>query len=205
VSRVAKGGRPRLRIVGGTLAGRRFGRTIAEATRPTSDRVREGIASALDARGIVSGALVLDLFAGTGALAFEALSRGADRALLVEADVAAARAIEESIGELGLGTRARVVARAIGTFDPAMLAREGPFGLIFADPPYECVGMIDAILRDLDDAGAIVEAGWLVLEHGRGLAPSTGPFETISDYRYGDTEVILARRPPRAGSTMEQA
>ena len=73
-----------MRIVGGSLGGRRFSGPPGDATRPTSERVREAIASALDARGWIEGAVVLDLFAGTGALAFEALSRGADRAFLVE-------------------------------------------------------------------------------------------------------------------------
>ena len=75
-----------MRIVGGRLSGRRFGATKGRGTRPTSDRVREALASALDARAAFDQASVLDLFAGTGALSFEALSRGAAEAVLVDRD-----------------------------------------------------------------------------------------------------------------------
>jgi 16S rRNA (guanine966-N2)-methyltransferase len=198
-------GRPKLRIVGGALAGRRFGRAIGESTRPTSDRVREGIASALSSRDAFAGARVLDLYAGTGALAFEALSRGAERALLVEADAAAARAIEESARELGVERRAKVLAVSVGAGAHARIAREGPFDLVFADPPYDAARSVAGVLDSLAAAGALADDGWLVLEYRRGDRPGVGPYEVVSDYRYGDTEVILARRPRRAEGPTEQS
>ncbi|MBP7683736.1 MAG: RsmD family RNA methyltransferase, partial [Deltaproteobacteria bacterium] len=98
-----------MRIVGGTLGGRRFDGPPSDLTRPTSERVREALASALDARDAIRDVRVLDLFAGTGALAFEALSRGATDACLVERDPRVVKAAQQSIAALGLGERCVVV------------------------------------------------------------------------------------------------
>ena len=98
-----------MRIIGGRLSGRRFGALSGRGTRPTSDRVREALASALQARDAFDGACVLDLFAGTGALSFEALSRGASHAVLVDRDSRTVRQITQSAKELGLGEKVHAV------------------------------------------------------------------------------------------------
>jgi len=98
-----------MRIIGGRLSGRRFGAPSGRGTRPTSDRAREALASALESRGAFKGARVIDLFAGTGAFSFEALSRGASEAVAVDLDPRAIRQLTQSAKELGLGAEAAEV------------------------------------------------------------------------------------------------
>lgn len=194
-----------MRIVGGALSGRRFTGPPGDVTRPTSERVREAIASALDARGAFATDVVLDLFAGTGALAFEALSRGAKRALLVERDRRVARAIEKSAAELGLADRVRVavvdLSRAAPAVERIAAADGGPFGLVFADPPYDEIDSVRPLLSALAAKGALGEGAWVVIEHAAKRPPSfvTGAetlvgLDSVSTYRYGDTAVVIARR-----------
>ena len=135
-----------MRIVGGSLGGRRFSGPPGDGTRPTSERAREAIASALDARGWLEDAVVLDLFAGTGALAFEALSRGAARAFLVEKSRVVARAIEKSARELGLSDRATVIQADLlaGRGQSRWLASIEPASLVFFDPPYAEIAAVDS-------------------------------------------------------------
>jgi 16S rRNA (guanine966-N2)-methyltransferase len=171
-----------VRIIGGVLGGRRLRAPRGAATRPTADRVREALFNIL---GDLSGARVLDLFTGTGALALEALSRGAASAVLVDSAAAAVRCAEENAAALGVGERARVVRGEI----PGALARlRGPFDLVFLDPPY-AAGVAEralAALPPLLGAGARV-----VAEHDRRSAPADeiGPLTRVDRRRYGDTEV----------------
>jgi len=180
-----------VRIVGGSLGGRRFSGPPGDATRPTSERVREAIASALDARGWIEGAVVLDLFAGTGALAFEALSRGADRAFLVEKSRSVARAIDKSARELGLEARAKVIQ--------ADLTKAGwmdgvePASLVFLDPPYAEIARVEPLLSALAAAGKLQPDAVVVVEHARREPPTLPPgFGEVRSYRYGDTAVLVA-------------
>jgi len=185
-----------MRIVGGRLSGRRFGAPSGRGTRPTSDRAREALGSALESRGAFASAHVLDLFAGTGALGFEALSRGASDAVLVDSDPGAVRQIKQSAMELGLGEQVRA-ARLDLLGDPASVVRKlpsvaGGFSLVFADAPYSEVDSIAAILDALAAAGQIARGAWLVIEYPashewswpNGLAPD-------ADYRYGQTGISL--------------
>ena len=186
-----------MRIVGGRLSGRRFSGPPGDRTRPTSERVREGIASALDARGLVEGARVLDLYAGTGALAFEALSRGAVEAILVERSRPVARAIERSARELGLEEAVTVVIADLEQPGERWLrAIEGVFDLVLADPPYARIARIEALLSILASRDKLRAGAAVVVEHAR-REPPTLPagFSEISSYRYGDTAVLLARAP----------
>ena len=120
-----------MRVIAGRLGGRKLVAPRGLSTRPTSDRVREALFSAL---GAVTGARVLDLFAGTGALGVEAISRGAARAVFVESARPALAALRENLGALGLAESARVVPQLAERALGAVIA-EGPFDLIFADPP----------------------------------------------------------------------
>ncbi|MFW6049798.1 MAG: RsmD family RNA methyltransferase [Myxococcota bacterium] len=187
-----------LRIVGGALGGRRFSGPRKGEVRPTSERVREAVASALEARDAIEGALVLDLFAGTGALAFEALSRGARAATLVEGDHRVARALDRAARQLGLAERTRVrrvdllgardrIARALST--------DGPFTLVFADPPYAEIDRLPALLGALIESAVIAPGARVVVEHAaRGADPSL-PLASIARYRYGDTAIALGEAP----------
>ena len=179
------------RIIAGDLGGRRL--TVPPAgTRPTTDRVREAIFSKLDAAGALKGASVVDLFAGSGALGLEAISRKAAHATLVESATGAARVIEANIRELGVGTRARVVKERALTF----LGRTNEtYSLAFIDPPYDIAradltAVLDALgPRLLPEANVVVE--WSV------HAPAPEWPVTMSHLAskdYGDTVVHYARR-----------
>src|SRR5690606_38530585 len=125
-----------MRIVGGELRGRRLAAPSGRSIRPTSDRARESLFNVLQHRfgGLPRGARVLDLFAGTGALGLEALSRGAKFCLFVEQDAAARGLIRENVEELGLQGVARIFRRDATRLGEA--GSLGPFELLFADPPY---------------------------------------------------------------------
>ena len=194
-----------LRIVSGALSGRRFGEKVGKSTRPTSDRVREAIASVIEARGGFEGSLVLDLFAGTGALSFEALSRGAARALLVEHDAHAVKAILASATQLGLEARARTFSLDLRAPEraAARIAQlgEGPYDRVFVDPPYEQAALIEPLLACLGRAGVFSPSALLLIEHGAKAQVELGsPFHVVSRYRYGDTAVLLAQWE-RSGAT----
>jgi len=185
-----------VRIVGGALGGRRFAGPPGRETRPTGERVREALGSLLEARDVVRGAAVLDLFAGTGALGFEMLSRGADHALLVDRDRRAVRSMKESARTLGLD-RARVMTLDL-LADAAIvadrLATEGPFSLVLADPPWSEAARVPALLLSLSIRGALGPGATMVLEHGAREAPKLpAGLASVASYRYGDTALLVAQ------------
>jgi 16S rRNA (guanine966-N2)-methyltransferase len=148
-----------VRVIAGSMRGRRLTVPEGDLVRPTKDRVREAIFSALDARGAIVDALVLDLYSGSGALAIESLSRGADRALLVEKDRVALDAIAHNIERLELKSRTRVSRANVTTFLAGPPPPEAPFDLVFADPPYDTSA--DAVEELL---AALMVPGWLAPE-----------------------------------------
>jgi 16S rRNA (guanine966-N2)-methyltransferase len=171
-----------VRIISGTLGGRRLRAPRGLATRPTADKVRQAL---FDILGDVGGARVLDLYAGTGALALEAMSRGAAAATLVDKSADAARCIEANAAALGVPVR---VLRADAAAALARLAREPErFDLVFLDPPYALdVAPVLAALPPLLAAAARV-----IVEHDRRAAPAErhGPLALADRRRWGDTEV----------------
>jgi 16S rRNA (guanine966-N2)-methyltransferase len=184
-----------MRVVAGRLGGRRLRAVPGDATRPTGDRVREALFSVLG--GKVEGARVLDLFAGTGALAIEALSRGAASAVLVEQSAQATAVIRANLEDLDLAgvatvrrTRAEVYLRS---------QRDGPFDLVLADPPYALpigvlAGLLARLARDALAPGAV-----LAYESSARAEPPPWPPGMHPDRprRYGDTALHLATyRPP---------
>lgn len=186
-----------MRIVGGRLSGRRFSGPPGDRTRPTAERTREGIASALEARGLIEGAVVLDLWAGTGALAFEALSRGAARATLVEGDRRVARAIERSARELELGEQAAVIVADLDRAPVRWIAALAePADLVFCDPPYAQVARVGPVLSALLEAGKLHPGAAVVVEHAKKAPPALpAGFGETATYRYGDTAVLLGSAP----------
>ncbi len=160
-------------------------------TRPTSDRVREALFSALDARIDFTGMQVLDLYAGSGALALEALSRGASGALLVESGVRAARVIAANVTTTGLRgahVRRSTVADALAKPAPQ------PFDLVFADPPYAVpVAEVAAALEALA-AGWLADGAIVVVERASRSAATPWPEEygDVAVKRYGETRIEIA-------------
>ncbi|MEY3691265.1 MAG: hypothetical protein RJB57_920, partial [Actinomycetota bacterium] len=119
-----------MRVVSGELRGRRIESPSGEATRPTTDKVREAVFNALGSTGLLVDAVVLDLFAGTGAMGIEALSRGASHCVFVERDRRALDVLRRNIDSLGLGARAEIVAA------DAVSAAARAADIVIADPPY---------------------------------------------------------------------
>ncbi len=147
-----------MRIVGGTARGRRLA-APADGTRPTSDRTREALFNTLDALVVLPGAHVLDLYAGTGAVGLEALSRGAARVTFVESDRAAAAVLalnRDAVDLPGVAIARTTVRRFLaGTAD------DGPYDLVFADPPYalpedELADMLELVEPALVAGGVVV-------------------------------------------------
>ena len=179
-----------MRIIAGTARGARLARVPA-GTRPLSDRAREGLFSSLGE--LVPGARWADLFAGTGAVGIEALSRGAESCLFVDSGAAAIRTIRENLGKTGLSERARVV-RADLRRRPVP---QGPFDLAFLDPPY---AFPSGALRDL-----LVQTGER-LDPDAMIAltrPSRNPsnvipvdWHVVKRLAYGDTRILLCREGP---------
>ncbi|ADH85251.1 16S rRNA (guanine(966)-N(2))-methyltransferase RsmD [Desulfurivibrio alkaliphilus] len=183
-----------MRIIAGRFKGRRLrapGRRFADSlVRPTSDRAREALFNLL--QGEVTGAAVLDLFAGTGALGLEALSRGAEQALFVEGNPSVARLLRENIELCGVAEQSRLVVRdcAFGLDFLTPLAPPAGFDLIMVDPPYD-KGLAEATLARLAALPAAVFApgAMLVVEtrQQETLPPAAGPFQCRRDSRrYGE-------------------
>jgi len=186
-----------MRIIGGALRGRQLEAKAAPSTRPTSDRVREAIASALHARGLLSGARVLDLFAGTGALGLEALSWGATVVLAADSSRKAVACVNENARSLGVAPQVRAIEldllaspnKAFAAIDRTGLA---PFTLVFADPPYTLVQSTVDLLAGIARHGLLVPTAAIVVEHASKSPPERPAcFAELATYRYGDTGVAL--------------
>jgi 16S rRNA (guanine966-N2)-methyltransferase len=180
-----------VRVIAGSLGGRRLHAPPGRRTRPTSDRVREALFSML---GDVAGASVLDLFAGTGALGIEALSRGAERAVFVERDGAVADVLRRNLRELGVGDERAEVRRA-GVAEALRTARERreKYDLVLIDPPYSQASSWGAQLGPL--LAPLLNPGARVVAESDRRAPLRleGPVER--ERRYGDTHVTIHRHP----------
>jgi 16S rRNA (guanine966-N2)-methyltransferase len=179
-----------MRVVAGVAGGLRLSAPPGRRLRPTSERVREAVFSSLGSQGAVEGARVLDLFAGTGAMGIEALSRGAATVTFVDADPAAVAAIKANLTTTGL-EGARVVQADVERFlaDPGGLRGPdevaGHYDLVFCDPPYA--------FTDWPDLLAEVPGELVVVESRRPV--DTGPgWSVVRTARYGDTTVTMARR-----------
>lgn len=174
-----------MRIVGGLYRSRELVAPRGQKTRPTSDRVREALFSMLTSQQDFAGLRVLDLFAGTGALGLEALSRGAQSAVFVEQDRAALRALSHNVGALGVEAQVRVLALPV----EKAAARVGAVDLVFADPPYDVVsrGALATVLQDYRALGA----RWVVEHASRDGAPTLPDLQLISSRVYGDTAISL--------------
>jgi 16S rRNA (guanine966-N2)-methyltransferase len=178
-----------MRVIAGSLGGRRFDAPAGRRTRPTSERVREAVFAML---GEVSGAAVLDLFAGSGALGIEALSRGAARAVFVEHDAAAARVLRHNLLGLGLAPGAAELRRSdVARALRSARDRKETYDLVFIDPPYgrasEWASELSHALPPLLAAGARI-----VVESDR-REPLGLEAEVERQRRYGDTSITIHR------------
>jgi 16S rRNA (guanine966-N2)-methyltransferase len=177
-----------LRINGGELRGRRLRVPPGETVRPTPDRVREALFDILGPS--LAGARALDLYAGSGALGLEALSRGASHAAFVEVDERALAVLSRNVADLGVGDRCAVVpGRAETVIQRGLLG--GPFDLVLADPPYaELRGQ--RLLDALAGSSLLAPGARIVFQRDRRTTPARGegtPVDSVRTARYGRTSL----------------
>ena len=173
------------RIIAGSLRGRRL-IVPNDGVRPTKDRVKASIFSALDARGLLTDAVVLDAYAGSGALGFEALSRGAASVVLVENDRAALVALRSSVASFGVGDQVKVVSQSIESVSTHF---SSTFDVAFVDPPYSTDS--DRVAEVLAQICANTPGGTVVVERPRrgGAVAIPDGWAVMWERRFGDTLV----------------
>ncbi|HZD18682.1 MAG TPA: 16S rRNA (guanine(966)-N(2))-methyltransferase RsmD [Actinomycetota bacterium] len=182
-----------MRVIAGIAKGVRLAR-VPRGVRPVSDMAREGLFSSLAEH--VAGARVLDLFAGTGALGIEALSRGAEHAVFVERNRSALATIAENLTRTRLSDRAEIVPADAAVFVEGHGGGRAPFGLALLDPPYDApTGQVEAALAELARA-RLLAPGWaVVLTRRSGSSMPVIPVHWLATRRleYGDTLVLIFR------------
>lgn len=181
-----------MRVIAGTARGRRLATFQGTDIRPTPDRVREALFSMLLSRlGSLQGARVLDLFAGSGAMGIEAISRGARHAWFVDNSAQGQATIEKNLQLSGLADRATLIDASVTDVLP-VLASQGPFDLIFLDPPY-AKGLAPATLERILALDLLAPDGMISAETGaKEVMPATlGNLEKTVEKRYGSTSIHL--------------
>jgi 16S rRNA (guanine(966)-N(2))-methyltransferase RsmD len=176
-----------MRVIAGTWGGRRLQAPPGDATRPTSDRVREALFSVLGAR--VDGARVLDLFAGSGALGIEALSRGAAAATFVDSAPAALKALRANLDAVGAGEAAEVRRQDARRFLAGASAAAREYDLVFLDPPYRLASRLGGELSAILPA-VLAPEGVVIAESDR-RNPLDLDLPLLDERRYGDTLIRI--------------
>jgi 16S rRNA (guanine966-N2)-methyltransferase len=177
-----------MRIIGGEWRGRPLKAPAGQGTRPTSDRTRETLFSMLASRlGRFEGLRVADLYAGSGALGFEALSRGAAHATFVENDAATVALIRANAAVLKAQDRIEIRRLSAATLPPAQ-----PFDLVFADPPY-APGSGTALVEEVRRAGWLGPGSWLAIETEAREGVDAGGWEIDAERRVGRARLTLIR------------
>lgn len=180
-----------LRIIAGEWRGRKLTAPAGDTTRPTADRTRETLFSMLVSRiGTFEGLAAADLFAGSGALGLEALSRGAASCIFVEQDAAAIRALRSNIAALRAAPQCDVRASSVLALGPA----KAPLDLILLDPPYHS-GAGSVALDKLARLGWIGEGTWISLETAFDEEPKVKGLEAVADRKVGKARITLLRKP----------
>lgn len=177
-----------MRIIGGTLRRRKLSPLRGRGVRPTTDYLRESIFNIL--AGCVEGAVVLDLFAGTGSFGIEALSRGASSAVFIEKSPQAIKTLLRNISAFSLEKRCTVLRRDVLRALSFLKSTGHGFDLVFVDPPYEH-GLVKPTLHLLDRAECMAEGGWVVVEHSlvETLPEKVEGFRRIDQRQHGKTLV----------------
>lgn len=177
-----------MRIIGGELKGRKLISVAGTDTRPTADRIRESIFNILAGR--FHGAVVLDLFAGTGAFGIEALSRGAESAFFIELNKRALTVLKRNINACSVGNKVTIIQWNILKNLNCIQSMRPAFNLIFMDPPYN-KHLIGPSLSNLHDSGCMESGACVTIEHSQweSIPEGTLPFSVIDQRRYGKTLV----------------
>jgi 16S rRNA (guanine(966)-N(2))-methyltransferase RsmD len=181
-----------MRVIAGTAKGRRLRTPRGWAVRPTADRVKEALFSMLLSRFDLDGAVLLDLYAGSGALGIEGLSRGAAAAVFVEQDRVARQALEGNLSACGMTPQGRVLGMAVDRAIRQLAVGGERFDGVLLDPPYG-QGLADASLEQLAAGALVAPGGWVAAEHhvDDALAESYGRLRLTTARRYGKTALAL--------------
>ena len=181
-----------MRVIAGTVRGRRLKSVHGMALRPTADRVREGIFSILGSRFELRDAVVLDLFAGTGALGIEALSRGAGRAVFVEQGHAALQVLRANVELCGFASRAEIWPLAVRRALRELGEHAYRFDGVLLDPPYGR-GLLQSTLEYLSESGLLRSGGWVMAEGqvDEVISETYGPLRLTRNRHYGKTCVSV--------------
>ncbi len=180
-----------MRVIAGTHRGRRLRGPQGSLIRPTSDRVREALFSILGNR-LPSGR-VLDLYAGTGAIGIEAISRGAAHVTCVESDIEALELLRQNMLDCGITHHIAVYAHTVKQFLNRPEQWKGPYDIVFADPPYALAHDLELLLTQTVTERLLTADSWLIVEHAEKtiLPVSLGSAAYMRRYRYGDTALSL--------------
>jgi 16S rRNA (guanine966-N2)-methyltransferase len=184
-----------MRVIAGTHRGRRLNAPRTDRLRPTSDRVREALFSIL--RNRLTNSRFLDLYAGTGAVGIEAISQGATHVTSVESDRDALKLIQQNVQICQIGDALSMRAQTVEDFLGNPTQWNGPYDIVFADPPYSDAREFSALLSEPQTKQLFNVDSWLVIEHATRttLPASLGPTEFLRRYRYGDTTLSVYSSP----------
>ena len=185
-----------MRVIGGNSRGRRLKAPKGRYVRPTAARVKEALFNILPRD--LSGMKVLDLFAGTGNVTIEALSRGAAEAILVDSSAASGKAIRDNLRRLHLVGRAKVWIIPVSRAVRRLARREEKFDMIFLDPPYG-LRLVETTLKIIAEGGLLRESGVLIAEHGvrDAVEERYGALALDDQRRYGDTLLSFFKQETR--------
>ena len=172
-----------MRVISGELGGRKLIAPEGLSTRPTTDKVRQAVFNSLNSMGVLEDATVVDLYAGSGALGIEALSRGAESCVFVERDRSALAALRENLKVLGLEDRSRVVPSDVLSYAPGITSVD----IALIDPPYSFAHWSDLL--------GVLRAGLVVAESGTEVAAPDG-WEQLKVKRHGRTVITMLERLP---------
>lgn len=191
-----------MRVIGGAAKGRRLLVPKGQTVRPTAARVKESLFNILPRD--FSGLTVLDLFAGTGNLSIEALSRGAEHAVLVDSSARSAAAMKGNLRRLGLAAQSEVWLAPVARSLRSLARRRERFDFIFLDPPYE-QGLAGRSLEGIAQGNLLRDSGTVVVEHSlrEAVQPRYGDLQLHDQRRYGDTLLSFYKRPAALNSTPE--
>lgn len=193
-----------MRIIAGQSRGRNLKAPRGLKTRPATSRARESIFSRLVARIDFEGLHVLDLFAGSGSLGIEALSRGAAHATFIDSSRAATNVIRENVANLGFTNRARIISNDLRRALPELATAKKEFGLVFVDPPY-ANDISNDVIKMLAELELVSLGGWVVIrQFKRAPVPPTAPigFEQYKVAIIGDHRIAFYRRPDGVEETI---
>ncbi|SDW01568.1 16S rRNA (guanine(966)-N(2))-methyltransferase RsmD [Marininema mesophilum] len=184
-----------MRIIAGSAKGTRLYSVQGFSVRPTTDRVKESLFQVIGP--FFAGGWVLDLFAGSGSLGLEALSRGADRAIFIDQARGSIEAVRRNVKATRMEEKAEVYKRDARATLRTLKGRGVSFQLIFLDPPYKD-GILPDIIQSIDEGNLLAEDGWLIAEHGRDetLPAAVGSLVQERTLTYGDIQIALFTREP---------